>query len=68
MLAPWQLLWQHDISGTAKVRLSSGVFAIQGKLTVRGNAELTGTNVGLYLWGGKLSKNAFAKFASLKTR
>ncbi|MCU0819966.1 MAG: pilus assembly protein [Beijerinckiaceae bacterium] len=54
------------ISGDAKVRLSPGTFAIQGKLTVSGNAELTGTNVGLYLWGGKASKNAFAKFAFLE--
>jgi hypothetical protein len=33
---------------------------------VSGNAELTGTDVGLYLWGGKASKNAFAKFAFLE--
>ena len=66
VLPPGNYCGNIDISGDAKVRLSSGVFAIQGKLTVRGNAELTGTNVGLYLWGGKLSKNAFAKFAFLE--
>ncbi|MGL5446682.1 MAG: hypothetical protein ACRDBL_05175, partial [Rhabdaerophilum sp.] len=39
------------ISGDAKVRMSPGVYAIQGRLTVSGNAELVGDRVGIYLWG-----------------
>lgn len=39
------------ISGDAKVTMLPGNYAFQGALVVRGNAELVGTNVGLYFWG-----------------
>jgi hypothetical protein len=66
VLAPGNYCGNIDISGDAKVRLSPGTFIIQGKLTVRGNAEFVGTNVGLYLWGGMGEKRALAKFAFLE--
>lgn len=66
VLAPGNYCGNIDISGDAKVRLSPGNFIIQGTLTVRGNAEFVGTNVGLYLWGGVGEKRALAKFAFLE--
>ena len=66
VLAPGNYCGNIDIAGDAKVRLSPGTFVIQGKLTVRGNAEFVGTNVGLYLWGGMGEKRALAKFAFLE--
>jgi Flp pilus assembly protein TadG len=50
------------ISGTARVKLQPGAYALQGVLRVEGDAELVGERVGLYLWGGAGSTSRPASF------
>ena len=65
-LNPGNFCGNITISGEAKVRLSPGTYAIQGALVVKGNAELVGVGVGIYLWGGRASSRQAAKFAFLE--
>jgi len=52
VLQPGRYCGDILISGTAKVRLSPGEYAIQGKLLASGDSELVGEGVALYFYGG----------------
>ena len=52
VLTPGTYCGNIRIERNAKVRMSPGVYTIQGRLLVSGNAELHGERVGIYLWGG----------------
>lgn len=61
-LSPGNYCGDILISGTAKVKLQPGAYAIQGVLRVEDNAEFVGERVGFYLWGGSGTTSRPASF------